>query len=134
NDWCYGPYLKQEMDACVATYGATQADLFDLLYLNPARNFQMKCFRACAFNACRGFNLDGSFAEHVPYTLAFSVSRINAERGIAVREAAKYCIKALRSISFGHLRRGSNVCEDSDYLLQCLGMNTPPGTNFVGAF
>ncbi|XP_073831470.1 uncharacterized protein [Musca autumnalis] len=109
NDWCYGPYLKHEMDACAVTYGATQGDLHDLLHLNPARNLQMKCYRACAFNACRAFNIDGSFAPHVPYTMAFSMTRIHAEHWAEIREATKYCIKNLFPAPFGHSHRSNNV-------------------------
>lgn len=37
NDWCYGPYLKQEMDACVATYGATQGKFLGILAQFPGK-------------------------------------------------------------------------------------------------
>uniref|UniRef100_A0A1I8NK88 Uncharacterized protein n=1 Tax=Musca domestica TaxID=7370 RepID=A0A1I8NK88_MUSDO len=106
--------------------------VYDGLHLIPARNFQMKCYRACTLNACRAFNIDGTFAAHAPYTMAYGLTRLHAEHWATIRDVTKYCIKVLFSFPLAY--KASNICENTEQLLQCIRLNVPSGTSFVGAF
>uniref|UniRef100_A0A1I8NKJ6 Odorant binding protein n=1 Tax=Musca domestica TaxID=7370 RepID=A0A1I8NKJ6_MUSDO len=109
-------------------------DYYDLRYLKPARNYPIKCYRACAFIDCKAFNADGSFVANAGENLAFSMSRKNPHIWNQAFDVANFCIKTLPEITFEHAQKSYNVCDKTEDFLQCVRANLPQGSSFDGLF
>ncbi|XP_073831275.1 uncharacterized protein [Musca autumnalis] len=126
NSWCSDSFLENIVFKCLEEYNGILADAYDFMYLRPAANERMKCFRACLFNECLSFNSDGNFAANVPATTAFWTSRRNSSYLQIVEEAAENCINSLGD--------EATICDLTDAYITCLGENTPHEITFRGAF
>uniref|UniRef100_A0A1I8NS39 Uncharacterized protein n=1 Tax=Stomoxys calcitrans TaxID=35570 RepID=A0A1I8NS39_STOCA len=125
NEWCSGAYLREAIRKCGAEYGATQADADDYIQHRPAANDKMKCYRACLFNECRAFNMDGSFVANAPQTTAFLASRINPSHWEPAEKAAKICI--------AKTPYGTDRCETVEQFSLCLTEKSPVKLSYEGA-
>ncbi|XP_073831469.1 uncharacterized protein [Musca autumnalis] len=134
NDWCSGEFLQNSLKRCGQIHGATAADYYDYRYLKPARNYQMKCYRACQFIDCKAYNSDGSFAANAAETAAFTVTRKNPYLWSQAIDVANYCIRSLPEITFQYAHKSYNVCDKTEDFIQCVRANLPHGSSFEGLF
>uniref|UniRef100_A0A1I8MGS6 Uncharacterized protein n=1 Tax=Musca domestica TaxID=7370 RepID=A0A1I8MGS6_MUSDO len=134
NDWCSGEFLQNSLRRCGEVHGATLADLNDFRYLKPARNARMKCFRACAYIACKAYNVDGSFVANAAETTAFTFTRKNPHLWGPTLNAANFCLKTLPEITYQYAYRSYTVCDKTEDFIQCVRANLPHKSSYEGLF